>query len=127
MSSTLMAHFFALACVLSACTNAAVDKAVGSGAGEGIAVTRTDTGFTVTNNTGRPALDIRLNVELNDPGMPYFHIVPTLEPGQTVNLAFTDFRNEEGSLFDPKVVSPKQVKMTGRDTLANHYESTTPW
>ena len=127
MSTKSIVLFFALASLLAACTNAAVDKAVGAGAGEGIAISRTNAGVTVTNNTGRPALDIRLNIELNDPAMPYFHIVPTLEPGQTVNLAFTDFRNEEGSLFDPKLVSPRQVKMTGRDTLANHYESTTPW
>jgi hypothetical protein len=127
MSSKLIAPLFVVGALLSACTNAAVDKAVGAGAGEGIAVSRTATGVVVANNTGRPALGIRLNIELSDGATAYFHIVPTLEPGQKVDLAFTDFHNEEGSLFDPSAAPPKQVKMTGRDTLANHYESTTPW
>ncbi len=127
MSIKFIAGFFAVACLLSACTNAAVDKAVGSGAGSGIAVARTDFGVSVANNTGRPALDVFLNVELDDSRMPFFHLVPTMQPGQRVDLAFTDFRNEDGFLLDPKLVTPKQVKMTGRDTLANHYESTTPW
>lgn len=128
-----MKRLLSVACLLSAavflvsCTNAAVDKAVGSGAGSGIAVTRTDTGLSVANNTGRPAIEIFLNVELDDPRMPYFHLIPTMEPGQKLDLGFTDFRNEDGFLLDPRVVTPKQIKMTGRDTLANHYGSTTPW
>jgi len=112
---------------LTGCTNAAVDKAVGSGAGSGILVTRTDTGVAVANNTGRPVIEIFLNVELDDPRMPYFRLIPTMEPGQKLDLGFTDFRNEDGFLLDPRVVTPKQIKMTGRDTLANHYNSTTPW
>ena len=114
------------AILLSSCTNAAVDKAVGSGAGAGIAVAKTPAGVSVTNNTGRPALDIMLNVDADGP-QPFFKQVPTLDVGQTLNFAFTDFRNEEGALLDPSAVTPKQIRMTGRDTLAQHYESTTPW
>jgi hypothetical protein len=127
-----MKHWLSAAAVLlagvafSSCTNAAVDKAVGSGAGAGIAVARTPSGISVTNNTGRPALEIIVNVDVDAP-QPFFKQVPTLDTGQTVTLAFTDFRNEEGALFDPSAVTPKQIRMTGRDTLAQRYESTTPW
>jgi hypothetical protein len=114
------------AILVSSCTNAAVDKAVGSGAGSGIAVARTPTGVSVTNNTGRPALDIVLNVDVDAP-QPFFKQVPTLDAGQTLTFAFADFRNEDGALLDPSAVTPKQIRMTGRDTLAQRYESTTPW
>jgi len=127
MKRLLSAAAFLLAGVaFSSCTNAAVDKAVGSGAGAGIAVARTPAGISVANNTGRPALDIIVTVDVEAPH-PFFRQVPTLDAGQTVTLAFTDFRNEEGALFDPSAVTPKQIRMTGRDTLAQQYQSTTPW
>ena len=111
---------------VAACTNAAVDKAVGAGPGSGIAVAKTGTSVTVTNNTGRPALDIMVSIDGEAP-QPYYHQIPTLEPGQRVDVPLTDFHNEDGALLDTAAVTPRQIRLSGRDTLAQRYESTTPW
>lgn len=50
-----------------ACTNAAVDKAVGTTDGTpGVLVSRTGKGITVQNQAGRPLLNIRIAIESRD-------------------------------------------------------------
>ncbi len=112
--------------VLSACSNAAVDKAVGDGAGAGIAVRRTDAAVVVENNTGRPLLNVRATIE-TDTGAPFIQVLQALDTGQTANLNFPNFRSEDGTLFDMSMSHPTRVKVTARDTIANQYEATVDW
>jgi hypothetical protein len=111
-----------------ACTNAAVDKAVGTTDGtSGVLVARSDRGITVQNQAGRPLLNIRIAIESRDGAAVFVHTLPTLDSGAWHEVAFSDFRTEDGTLFDPGSVAPKQIKTTARDTLANSYDVTTPW
>jgi hypothetical protein len=109
-----------------ACTNAAVDKAVGSGSGvSAVVVARGERGITIENRAGRPLLNIRLVIEGRDNGA-FAYTLPTLDTGATREVPFADFRSEDGTLFDGSAAA-KQIKTTARDTLGNNYDVTTPW
>jgi hypothetical protein len=109
-----------------ACTNAAVDKAVGDTTGTStIVVARADRGITVENRAGRPLLNIRIEIEGRDAGN-FVYVLPTLDPGLTREIPFADFRTEDGTLFNGSAAA-KQIKTTARDTLGNRYSVTTPW
>ena len=111
-----------------ACTNAAVDKAVGTTDGtSGVLVTTTRKGVTVQNQAGRPLLNIRIAIESRDGDQVFVHTLPTLDAGAAREVPFADFRTDDGTLFDPGSVAPKQIKTTARDTLANSYDVITPW
>ena len=110
-----------------ACTNAAVDKAVGNADGAStVVVARAERGITVENRVGRPLLNIRLAIEGRDTGTTFLYTLPTLDTGATREVPFADFRTEDGTLFDGSVAA-KQIKTTARDTLGNNYDVTTPW
>ena len=127
-----MSRFFRTGLALSlmgqlACSNAAVDKAVGTATGSAtVAVTRTDRGLTVENRVGRPLLNIRIAIEGRDGGAVFANTLPTLDTGATREVPFADFRTEDGTLFEAGVAAT-QVKTTARDTLGNSYAVTTPW
>lgn len=113
---------------LAACTNAAVDKAVGTTDGTPeVILTRTETGITVQNRVGRPLLNLRIAIELDGTGAAFLHTLPTLDAGATQEIPFGAFRNDEGTLFEPGQLVPKQVTAAARDTLGNSYAVTAPW
>ena len=110
-----------------ACSNAAVDVAVGSTTGAAsVVVARAVRGISVENRAGRPLLNIRLVIEGRD-GAAFAYTLPTLDAGATREVPFTDFRTEDGTLFEVGSTAAKQVKTTARDTLGNNYDVTTPW
>jgi hypothetical protein len=110
------------------CTNAAVDKAVGSATGAStIAVARNERGIAVENRVGRPLLNIRLAIEGGDNAATFIYSLPTLDTGATREIPFADFRTEDGALFEPGSATPKQVRATARDTLGNNHAVTLPW
>lgn len=120
---------FALIAVrlLAGCTNAAVDKAVGTTEGTtGPAISKSDTAVVVENGAGRPLLNVRATIEA-DAGATFVQVLPTLDTGQKADLRFADFRTEDGTLFDPAGARPKVIRVTARDTLANNYDVTIPW
>ena len=120
---------FALALIGQlACTNAAVDKAVGSGSdASAVVVARAERGITVENRAGRPLLNIRLVIEGRDSGAAFAYTLPTVDAGATREVPFAEFHSEDGTLFDPGSTAAKQIKTTARDTLGNSYDVTTPW
>jgi hypothetical protein len=113
---------------LAACTNAAVDQAVGTTTGTSeVILTRTETGITVQNHVGRPLLNLRVAIEPGGTGAVFLYTLPTLDAGASREIPFADFRSEEGTLFEPGSVAPKEVKATARDTLGNSHNATMPW
>jgi hypothetical protein len=111
-----------------ACTNAAVDKAVGSATGAStVVVTRGERGITVENRVGRPLLNVRLEIERSDSSPPFVYTLPTLDTGATREIPFAEFRTEDGALFEAGASAATQVKTNARDTLGNRYGATTPW
>ena len=123
------ALFVLTATLLSACSNAAVSKAVGTAgdAGAPLVVETSASSVTVSNHAGRPLLDVRITIEVAEAPASYLGIVPTLDTGATGSMALADFRSEEATLLDPASVHPRQVRVTARDTLAKTYEVTVPW
>ena len=116
------------ACLFSACSNAAVSKAVGTTDGKpAIVVGRSESGVTVENRVGRPLLNVRITVDAVETGTPFVLVLPTMDTGEKRDLRFQEFRSEDGALLDPASVHPRQVKVTARDTLANSYDVTIPW
>ena len=114
--------------LLSACSNAAVSKAVGTTDGRSaIVVGRSESAVSVENRVGRPLLNVRVTVETVETGTPFVLVLPTMDTGERRDLRFEELRNEDGALLDPVSVHPKQVKVTARDTLANPYDLTIPW
>jgi hypothetical protein len=113
---------------LTACTNAAVDKAVGVADGTSeVILARTQTGITVQNHVGRPLLNIRVTIEPGGTSAVFLYTLPTLDAGATREILFADFRSEDGTLFEPGSHKPKQVKAAARDTLGTSYDVTAPW
>ena len=123
MQRSIRAAFLLL--VLTACSNAAVDKA-GAGDGAGIAVRRSETAVVVENHTGRPLLNLRATIE-TDSGALFIQVLQALDTGQTSNLNFPNFRSEDGTLFELSLSQPRRIKVTARDTLASPYEATVAW
>jgi len=122
-------NFLALALIGQlACSNAAVDTAVGTTSGvSSVVVARAERGITVENRAGRPLLNVRLVIEGRENGATFAHTLPTVDAGATREVPFADFRSEDGTLFDPGSTAAKQIKTTARDTLGNSYDVTTPW
>lgn len=111
-----------------ACTNAAVDKAVGSATGNpAVVVTRAERGVSVENRVGRPLLSIRIEIERGDNAAPFIYSLPTLDTGATREIPFAEFRTEDGTLFDPGTAAARQIRTGARDTLGNRYSALTPW
>jgi hypothetical protein len=111
-----------------ACTNTAVDKAVGTANGaSSIAVARGERGVTVENRAGRPLLNIRLEVQVRDNGAPFLYVLPTLDAGGSREIPYADFHTEDGTLLDAGSVAATEIKTTARDTLANSYNVAVPW
>jgi hypothetical protein len=116
------------ACLLSACSNAAMSKAVGTTDGKSaIVLGRSESAVSVENRVGRPLLNVRVTVETDETGIPFVLVLPTMDTGERRDLRFEELRSEDGALFDPVSVHPRQVKVTARDTLANSYDVTIPW
>ena len=114
---------------LSACTNPAVSKAVGTGTegGAPIVVRTTESAVVIENHAGRPLLNVRSAITAGDTSKPFLLVVPTIDAGATSESALTGFRGEDATMLDPSVVHPTQVAITARDTVAKAYEVTVPW
>ena len=124
-----MAGLIGTACLLSACSNAAVSKAVGNGGdgGTAIVVTTSESAVIVENHAGRPLLNVRVTIDAIDMATPFIRIQPTIDTAVKSEMTLTSFRTEEGTLFDPASIHPRQVTVTARDTLAKTYGVTVPW
>jgi hypothetical protein len=117
------------ACLLSACSNPAISKAVG-GVSDGdtaIVVHAAESAVIIENHAGRPLLNVRITIAAADAAKPFILVVPTMDAGATSELALTGFRSEDATMLDPTAVHPTQVAVTARDTLAKTYAVTVPW
>jgi hypothetical protein len=105
-----------------------MSKAVGTTDGKSaIVLGRSESAVSVENRVGRPLLNVRVTVETGETGIPFVLVLPTMDTGERRDLRFEELRSEDGALFDPVSVHPRQVKVTARDTLANSYDVTIPW
>ncbi len=119
---------FVAVLLLSACAGPGVEKAVGGGAAETpVEVHTSESAVTVENHTGRSLLNVRVAIDATGSPAAFVRTIPSIETGQTMNLLLTDFRTEEGVVFDPFATAPARVTVKARDTLTNSYEVTAVW
>jgi hypothetical protein len=112
---------------VAACSNPAVDKAAGSGAGAGIAVKPSADGLTIENHTTRPLLNVRITVTAAGSEAPFVRVVPAMEPDQDTAVRFADLATESGTLLDAAVNAPQSAAVAARDTLGNSYSASARW
>jgi hypothetical protein len=111
----------------AACSNAALDKVAGQGAGAGIDVTTSGNAVTIGNHTTRPLLNVRLTINAAGSTEPFVRIVPTIETNQNQEVRLNDFHTEDGTLLDPAVNAPERISVAARDTLGNRYDADAKW
>jgi hypothetical protein len=121
-AATTIAGMLLGALLLAACSSQAQDP----GTKGDITLGRSDTAVVVENRSGRQALNVRVSIDAGDAGL-FFSVVPTMEMAERRTIPFPAFRTEDGTIFDAATATPKEVKMTAKDTLNNDYEVTIPW
>jgi len=117
----------ALALGQAGCSNPAVDKAAGSGAGAGIAVRPSADGLSIENHTTRPLLNVRITVTAAGSETPFVRVMPAIEPDQDTAVRFADLATESGTLLDAAINAPQTATVAARDTLGNSYSASTRW
>jgi hypothetical protein len=117
----------ALALTMAACSNPAIEKAAGQGAGAGIAVRTSPDAVTIENHTTRPLLNVRVTVTAAGSDAPFVRVVPTIDTDQETDVRLADFMSEAGSVLDAGVNAPRSATVTARDTLGNSYSGTARW
>jgi hypothetical protein len=112
---------------LTACSNPAIDKAAGQGAGAGIAVRTSADGVTIENHTTRPLLNVRVTVTAAGADSAFARTVPTIDPDQEATVRLSDLTSEAGTILDAGVNAPQSATVTARDTLGNSYSGESRW
>jgi hypothetical protein len=125
--STACATAIALTFVLAGCSNPAIDKAAGRGAGAGITVRPSAEGLTIENHTTRPLLNVRVTVTAAGADTPFVRVVPAIEAEQNTDLRVADLLSESGAVLDAGVNAPQSALVAARDTLGNSYSGATRW
>src|SRR5262249_40080890 len=112
---------------LVGCSNPAIDKAAGQGAGSGIAVKPAADGLTIENHTTRPLLNVRVTVTAAGSDAPFVRVVPAIDADRDAEVRFPDLVTESGTLLDAAVNAPQSAAVAARDTLGNSYSASTRW
>ena len=86
---TVVVELIAIGVLLSACSNAAVSKAVGTGRdGDAAVVVRTSqSAVSIENHAGRPLLNVRVTITDADASTAFVAVVPTIDTGATNEIA----------------------------------------
>jgi hypothetical protein len=112
-----------LTCLLAACSNAAVDKAIGTAQeNPQIVISTSASSITIENHVGRPLLNVRVTVSASGSAAPFVNVVPTIGAGEKRDIPLADFRTDAGTLLDGGSSRPEEVRVTARDTLGNSYD-----
>jgi hypothetical protein len=117
----------ALALPLAACSNPAVDKAAGHGAGAGIVVKTSAVGLTIENHTTRPLLNVRVTVTAAGTDMPFVRVLPAIDADQEAEVGLSELMSESGTILDAAVNAPQSAAVIARDTLGNSYNGGGRW
>jgi hypothetical protein len=117
----------ALVLTVASCSNPAIEKAAGQGAGAGIAVRTSADALTIENHTSRPLLNVRVSVTAAGSDAPFVKVVPTIDTDQQAEVRLSDFISEAGTVLDAGVNGPRSATVTARDTLGNSYSSGARW
>jgi hypothetical protein len=117
----------AVALALGGCSNPAIEKAAGQGAGAGIVVRTASDSLTIENHTTRPLLNIRVTVTAAGSDTPFVHVVPTIDADQAADVRLSDLTSESGTILDAGMNAPQSATVIARDTLGNTYGGRARW
>jgi len=118
----------ALGSTLSACSSSSTAGAVGT-SGERDAFISVDASgapaILVENRTAQPLVDV--NLAIKSGVLVFSDRVSRLEANETRRLSAGDFTTRDGSPFNVRLVTPRQIAITASDLDGKHYETTLPW
>jgi hypothetical protein len=116
---------------LSACSDAAISDAGASGSsGEEPAAIGLETSnlfVEVSNNAGKPLVNIRLAIQPVGNAPPFTATVRRMENGEKREISLGDFRGNDGTNFSPRMFRARQMTVTATDVVGKKYERTVPW
>ena len=128
---TATAGLIAASWLLSACSNTTSSEA-GALATTGIepaaiALDTSNSYVTITNNAGRPIEDVRLAIQPIGTSPPFTSTLRRMENGEKREISLAQFRSNDGTTFNPRVLRARQVTATATDIVGKKIELTKPW
>jgi hypothetical protein len=126
-----IAALIAASWLLSACSNATTSEA-GALATSGvepatIALEASNQYVTITNNAGRPLEEIRIAIQPIGNAPPFASTLRRMENGEKRDISLAQFRSNDGTTFNPRVLRARQVTVTATDIVGKKHELTKPW
>ena len=117
--------------LLSACSNTTSSEA-GALATSGIepaaiALETSNSFVTITNNAGRPIEDVRLAIQPVGTSPPFTSTLRRMENGEKREISLAQFRSNDGTTFNPRVLRARQVTASATDIVGKKIELTKPW
>jgi hypothetical protein len=82
---------------------------------------------TVTNNAGRPIEDIRIAIQPIGTAPPFSSTLRRMENGEKRDISLGQFRSNDGTTFNPRVLRARQISITATDIVGKKHELTKPW
>ena len=128
---TATAGLIAASWLLSACSNTTSSEA-GALATTGIepaaiALDTSNSYVTITNNAGRPIEDVRLAIQPIGNSPPFTSTLRRMENGEKREISLAQFRSNDGTTFNPRVLRARQVTASATDIVGKKIELTKPW
>ncbi len=128
---TITVGLIAAGWLLSACSNTTSTEA-GALATTGvepaaIALETSNSYVTITNNAGRPIEDVRLAIQPIGNSPPFTSTLRRMENGEKREISLSQFRSNDGTTFNPRVLRARQVTASATDIVGKKIELTKPW
>jgi predicted small secreted protein len=128
---TATAALIAASWLLSACSNATTSEA-GALATSGvepatIALEASNQYVTITNNAGRPIEEVKIAIQPIGNAPPFTSMLRRMENGEKREISLNQFRSNDGTTFNPRVLRARQVTVTATDIVGKKHELTKPW
>lgn len=130
-SVTPTAALIAASWLISACSNATNSEvgALGTGGVEPatIALEISNQFITITNNAGKPIEDIRIAIQPVGTAPAFTSTVRRMENAEKREISLGQFRSNDGTTFNPRVLRGRQVTVTATDIVGKKHELTKAW
>ncbi len=125
------AGLIAASWLLSACSNQAAPETrpLGTGGIEpaAIGLETSNQSVTVTNNAGKPIVDVLISIQPVGFAPPFTLAVRRMENAEKRDISLGQFRSNDGTTFSPRFHKARQVTVTATDIVGTKHEITKPW
>jgi hypothetical protein len=91
-----------------------------------IAVVTSASFLTVENRAGLPLLDVDVILKAAN-GLSFSKSISRLESSEKRDLSLGELRANDGTTFNPRFQTPKEVVITATDLVGKKYDVTVPW